>query len=158
MKFDKITENEVHFSGMIDKSKLAEGQKLEGDYAKVVVTSGDGTELGSFNVRDDYKFDGILKSTPKDGETLIVKYGGKNYELPYGLTKADNNQQTTTDNSANGQKATDGATKEKRDVKASLLPSTGQQSPIGIAIAGITMVVLGAVALFMKFRSKKSEE
>ena len=158
MKFDKITENEVHFSGMIDKSKLAEGQKLEGDYAKVVVTSGDGTELGSFNVRDDYKFDGILKSTPKDGETLIVKYGGKNYELPYGLTKADNNQQTPTDNSANGQKATDGATKEKRDVKASLLPSTGQQSPIGIAIAGITMVVLGAVALFMKFRSKKSEE
>lgn len=158
MKFDKITDNEVHFSGMIDKSKLAEGQKLEGDYAKVVVTSGDGTELGSFNVRDDYKFDGILKSTPKDGETLIVKYGGKNYELPYGLTKADNNQQVQTDNSANGQKATDGATKEKRDVKASLLPSTGQQSPIGIAIAGITMVVLGAVALFMKFRSKKSEE
>lgn len=158
MKFDKITENEVHFSGMIDKSKLAEGQKLEGDHAKVVVTSGDGTELGSFNVRDDYKFDGILKSTPKDGETLIVKYGGKNYELPYGLTKADNNQQAQTDNSTIGQKATDGATKEKRDVKASLLPSTGQQSPIGIAIAGITMVVLGAVALFMKFRSKKSEE
>lgn len=158
MKFDKITENEVHFSGMIDKSKLTEGQKLEGDYAKVVVTSGDGSELGSFNVRDDYKFDGILKSTPKDGETLIVKYGGKNYELPYGLTKADNNQQAQTDNSASGQKATDGATKEKRDVKASLLPSTGQQSPIGIAIAGILMVILGAVALFMKFRNKKSEE
>ena len=88
---------------------------------------------------------------------MIVKYGGKNYELPYGLTKADTNQ-AQTDNSSNGQKATDGATKEKRDVKASLLPSTGQQSPIGIAIAGITMVVLGAVALFMKFRSKKSEE
>ena len=158
MKFDKITENEVHFSGMIDKSKLTEGQKLEGDYAKVVVTSGDGSELGSFNVRDDYKFDGILKSTPKDGETLIVKYGGKNYELPYGLTKADNNQQAQTDNSASGQKATDGATKEKRDVKASLLPSTGQQSSIGIAIAGILMVILGAVALFMKFRNKKSEE
>lgn len=73
------------------------------------------------------------------------------------MTKADNTQ-TQNDNSANGQKANDGVTKEKRDVKASLLPSTGQQNPIGIAIAGISMVILGAVALFMKFRNKKSEE
>ena len=157
MKFDKLNDTEVRFSGMIDKTKLAENQKLDGDYANVVITGSNGEELGTLSVRDDYKFDGILKSQPKDGENLIIKYGGKNYELTYGLDKS-NSDQSQSNTSNNNSQNSDSKTKEKRDAKAGLLPSTGQQNVVGVVVAGVIMVGLGLTALFMKFRHKKSEE
>ena len=157
MKFNKLNDTEVRFSGMIDKTKLSENQKLDGDYAKVVVTGSNGDELGTFDVRDDYKFDGILKSQPKDGENLIVKYGGKNYELQYGLDESKSDQSQSNVSNDNLQNS-DSKNKEKRNVKASLLPSTGQQNVVGVVVAGVIMVGLGLTALFMKFRHKKTEE
>ena len=157
MKFDKLNDTEVRFSGMIDKTKLSENQKLDGDYANVVITGSNGEELGTLSVRDDYKFDGILKSQPKDGENLIIKYGGKNYELTYGLDKSNSDQSQSNTYNGNSQNS-DSKTKEKRDAKAGLLPSTGQQNVVGVVVAGVIMVGLGLTALFMKFRHKKSEE
>lgn len=157
MKFDKLNDTEVRFSGMIDKTKLSENQKLDGDYANVIVTGSNGEELGTLGVRDDYKFDGILKSQPKDGENLIIKYGGKNYELTYGLDKS-NSDQSQSNTSNNNSQNPDSKIKEKRDAKAGLLPSTGQQNVVGVVVAGVIMVGLGLTALFMKFRHKKSEE
>ena len=58
----------VSFKGMIDKSKLKDDQKLEGDFAKVVISKADGTELATLDVDNDYKFSGDLKSEPKEGE------------------------------------------------------------------------------------------
>lgn len=157
MKFDKLNDTEVRFSGMIDKTKLSENQKLDGDYANVIITGSNGEELGSLSVRDDYKFDGILKSQPKDGENLIIKYGGKNYELTYGLDKSNSDQSQSNTSNGNSQNS-DSKTKEKRDAKAGLLPSTGQQNVVGVVVAGVIMVGLGLTALFMKFRHKKTEE
>ena len=157
MKFDKLNDTEVRFSGMIDKTKLSENQKLDGDYANVVITGSNGEELGTLSVRDDYKFDGILKSQPKDGENLIIKYGGKNYELTYGLDKSNSDQSQSNTYNGNSQNS-DSKTKEKRDAKAGLLPSTGQQNVVGVVVAGVIMVGLGLTALFMKFRHKKTEE
>ena len=157
MKFDKLNDTEVRFSGMIDKTKLSENQKLDGDYANVVITGSNGEELGTLSVRDDYKFDGILKSQPKDGENLIIKYGGKNYELTYGLDKSNSDQSQSNTSNGNSQNS-DSKTKEKRDAKAGLLPSTGQQNVVGVVVAGVIMVGLGLTALFMKFRHKKTEE
>lgn len=157
MKFDKLNDTEVRFSGMIDKTKLSENQKLDGDYANVIITGSNGEELGTLSVRDDYKFDGILKSQPKDGENLIIKYGGKNYELTYGLDKS-NSDQSQSNTSNNNSQNPDSKTKEKRDAKAGLLPSTGQQNVVGVVVAGVIMVGLGLTALFMKFRHKKTEE
>ena len=157
MKFDKLNDTEVRFSGMIDKTKLSENQKLDGDYANVVITGSNGEELGTLSVRDDYKFDGILKSQPKDGENLIIKYGGKNYELTYGLDKSNSDKSQSNTSNGNSQNS-DSKTKEKRDAKAGLLPSTGQQNVVGVVVAGVIMVGLGLTALFMKFRHKKTEE
>ena len=157
MKFDKLNDTEVRFSGMIDKTKLSENQKLDGDYANVIITGSNGEELGTLSVRDDYKFDGILKSQPKDGENLIIKYGGKNYELTYGLDKSNSDQSQSNTSNGNSQNS-DSKTKEKRDAKAGLLPSTGQQNVVGVVVAGVIMVGLGLTALFMKFRHKKTEE
>ena len=157
MKFDKLNDTEVRFSGMIDKTKLSENQKLDGDFANVIITGSNGEELGTLSVRDDYKFDGILKSQPKAGEHLIIKYGGKNYELTYGLDKTNSDQSQSNTSNGNSQNS-DSKTKEKRDAKAGLLPSTGQQNVVGVVVAGVIMVGLGLTALFMKFRHKKTEE
>lgn len=151
----------IRFSGVIDQSKLPEGQKLEGKYAKVTITTGDGTELGTFDVRDDFKVEGLLKSTPKEGDVLIVKYGGKNYELPYGVADENKLKQSDSTDSKDAKKSAvedDKKQKEKRDAKANLLPSTGQKSTFGAFIAGLVMLIVGAGALFMKLRTKKSEE
>ena len=156
--FTKATNGRVHISGTIDKTKLPECQKIEGEYAKVVVTKADGTEIGNFTVGDDYKFSGELSETPKDGDKLIVKYGGKVYEVVYTLD-VDNTTKSTTQ-SANGGSGstTTGSGSSTTNAKSSLLPSTGQQNLIGMTIAGLGMIMAGAVALFMKFRKKSTEE
>ena len=160
--FTKATNERIHISGTIDKAKLSEGQKIEGEYAKVVVTKADGTEIGNFTVGDDYKFSGELSEAPKDGDKLIVKYGGKIYEVVYTLD-VDNTTKSTTQSANNsyssGSTTTgSGSTTKNINAKSSLLPSTGQQNLIGMTIAGLGMIVAGAVALFMKFRKKSTEE
>ena len=160
--FTKATNERIHISGTIDKAKLSDGQKIEGEYAKVVVTKADGTEIGNFTVGDDYKFSGELSEAPKDGDKLIVKYGGKIYEVVYTLD-VDNTTKSTTqsanDSYSSGSTTTgSGSTTKNINAKSSLLPSTGQQNLIGMTIAGLGMIVAGAVALFMKFRKKSTEE
>ena len=160
--FTKATNERIHISGTIDKAKLSDGQKIEGEYAKVVVTKADGTEIGNFTVGDDYKFSGELSEAPKDGDKLIVKYGGKIYEVVYTLD-VDNTTKSTTQSANNsyssGSTTTgSGSTTKNINAKSSLLPSTGQQNLIGMTIAGLGMIVAGAVALFMKFRKKSTEE
>ena len=145
----------VSFKGMVDKSKLKDDQKLEGDFAKVVISKADGTELATLDVDNDYKFSGDLKSEPKEGERLIIKYGGNIYEIEYSLDSAkkgvESNQ--SADKASGSQSQT-----TRQNVKAGLLPSTGQQNLLGWTVAGIMMIVASVGALFYKFKIKKNVE
>lgn len=148
----------VSFKGMIDKSKLKNDQKLEGDFAKVVISKADGTELATLDVDNDYKFSGDLKSEPKDGEKLIIKYGGNIYEIEYSLDTSkkvvESNQ--SADKVSNSQGSQTQATRQ--NVKAGLLPSTGQQNLLGWTVAGIMMILGSVGAMFYKFKFKKDAE
>ena len=145
----------VSFKGMVDKSKLKDDQKLEGDFAKVVISKADGTELATLDVDNDYKFSGDLKSEPKEGERLIIKYGGNIYEIEYSLDSAkkgvESNQ--SADKASGSQSQT-----TRQNVKAGLLPSTGQQNLLGWTVAGVMMIVASIGALFYKFKIKKNVE
>ena len=148
----------VSFKGMIDKSKLKTDQKLEGDFAKVVISKADGTELATLDVDNDYKFSGDLKSEPKDGEKLIIKYGGNIYEIEYSLDTSkkavESNQ--SADKASNSQGSQTQAARQ--NVKAGLLPSTGQQNLLGWTVAGIMMILGSVGAMFYKFKFKKDAE
>ena len=148
----------VSFKGMIDKSKLKNDQKLEGDFAKVVISKADGTELATLDVDNDYKFSGDLKSEPKDGEKLIIKYGGNIYEIEYSLDTSkkavESNQ--SADKVSNSQGSQTQAARQ--NVKAGLLPSTGQQNLLGWTVAGIMMILGSVGAMFYKFKFKKDAE
>ena len=148
----------VSFKGMIDKSKLKNDQKLEGDFAKVIISKADGTELATLDVDNDYKFSGDLKSEPKDGEKLIIKYGGNIYEIEYSLDTSkkavESNQ--SADKVSNSQGSQTQATRQ--NVKAGLLPSTGQQNLLGWTVAGIMMILGSVGAMFYKFKFKKDAE
>ena len=148
----------VSFKGMIDKSKLKNDQKLEGDFAKVIISKADGTELSTLDVDNDYKFSGDLKSEPKDGEKLIIKYGGNIYEIEYSLDTSkkavESNQ--SADKVSNSQGSQTQATRQ--NVKAGLLPSTGQQNLLGWTVAGIMMILGSVGAMFYKFKFKKDAE
>ena len=148
----------VSFKGMIDKSKLKNDQKLEGDFAKVIISKADGTELATLDVDNDYKFGGDLKSEPKDGEKLIIKYGGNIYEIEYSLDTSkkavESNQ--SADKVSNSQGSQTQATRQ--NVKAGLLPSTGQQNLLGWTVAGIMMILGSVGAMFYKFKFKKDAE
>jgi len=148
----------VSFKGMIDKSKLKNDQKLEGDFAKVVISKADGTELATLDVDNDYKFSGDLKSEPKDGEKLIIKYGGNIYEIDYSLDTSkkpveSNQSADKVSNSQGSQTQT-----ARQNVKAGLLPSTGQQNLLGWTVAGIMMILGSVGAMFYKFKFKKDAE
>lgn len=148
----------VSFKGMIDKSKLKNDQKLDGDFAKVVISKADGTELATLDVDNDYKFSGDLKSEPKDGEKLIIKYGGNIYEIEYSLDtfkKAVESNQSA-DKASNSQGSQTQAARQ--NVKAGLLPSTGQQNLLGWTVAGIMMILGSVGAMFYKFKFKKDAE
>ena len=155
MKFNETGQG-IRFSALIDHTKLKDGQKLEGDYAVVKISSGDGKELGSFDVHD-YKVDGLLNSTPKSGDILIVKYGGQYYELPYDIA-AENKLKETNSSDKSDSKSSEDKKVDKKDAKAGLLPSTGQKNTMGAFIAGLVMILVGSGTLFMKFRNKKSED
>lgn len=148
----------VSFKGMIDKSKLKNDQKLDGDFAKVVISKADGTELATLDVDNDYKFSGDLKSEPKDGEKLIIKYGGNIYEIEYSLDTSkkavESNQ--SADKASNSQGSQTQAARQ--NVKAGLLPSTGQQNLLGWTVAGIMMILGSVGAMFYKFKFKKDAE
>ena len=148
----------VSFKGMIDKSKLKNDQKLEGDFAKVVISKADGTEFATLYVDNDYKFSGDLKSEPKDGEKLIIKYGGNIYEIEYSLDTSkkavESNQ--SADKVSNSQGSQTQATRQ--NVKEGLLPSTGQQNLLGWTVAGIMMILGSVGAIFYKFKFKKDAE
>lgn len=148
----------VSFKGMIDKSKLKNDQKLDGDFAKVVISKADGTELATLDVDNDYKFSGDLKSEPKDGEKLIIKYGGNIYEIEYSLDMSkkavESNQ--SADKASNSQGSQTQAARQ--NVKAGLLPSTGQQNLLGWTVAGIMMILGSVGAMFYKFKFKKDAE
>lgn len=148
----------VSFKGMIDKSKLKNDQKLDGDFAKVVISKADGTELATLDVDNDYKFSGDLKSEPKDGEKLIIKYGGNIYEIEYSLDTSkkavESNQ--SADKASNYQGSQTQAARQ--NVKAGLLPSTGQQNLLGWTVAGIMMILGSVGAMFYKFKFKKDAE
>lgn len=148
----------VSFKGMIDKSKLKNDQKLEGDFAKVVISKADGTELATLDVDNDYKFSGDLKSEPKDGEKLIIKYGGNIYEIEYSLdlSKKAVESNQSADKVLNSQGSQTQAARQ--NVKAGLLPSTGQQNLLGWTVAGIMMILGSVGALFYKFKFKKDAE
>lgn len=148
----------VSFKGMIDKSKLKNDQKLDGDFAKVVISKADGTELATLDVDNDYKFSGDLKSEPKDGEKLIIKYGGNIYEIEYSLdlSKKAVESNQSADKVLNSQGSQTQAARQ--NVKAGLLPSTGQQNLLGWTVAGIMMILGSVGAMFYKFKFKKDAE
>lgn len=148
----------VSFKGMIDKSKLKNDQKLEGDFAKVVISKADGTELATLDVDNDYKFSGDLKSEPKDGEKLIIKYGGNIYEIEYSLdlSKKAVESNQSADKVLNSQGSQTQVARQ--NVKAGLLPSTGQQNLLGWTVAGIMMILGSVGAMFYKFKFKKDAE
>lgn len=145
----------VSFKGMIDKSKLKDNQKLEGDFAKVVISKADGTELATLGVDNDYKFSGDLKSEPKEGEKLIIKYGGNIYEIGYTLDASkkvsESNQSPQSDSSTSGSESQS----TRKNTKVGLLPSTGQQNILGWTVAGIMMVLASIGTMFYKFKLKK---
>lgn len=145
----------VSFKGMIDKSKLGKDQKLEGDFGKVILSKADGTELATLTVGNDYKFSGDLKSEPKEGETLIIKYGGNVYEIKYSLdgSKKSVESNQSADNVSGSQNQT-----TKQNVKSGLLPSTGQQNLIGWTVAGVMMIVASIGTMIYKFKFKKDTE
>lgn len=143
----------VSFKGMIDKSKLAKDQKLEGDFGKVILSKADGTELATLTVGNDYKFSGDLKSEPKEGETLIIKYGGNVYEIKYSL--GDSEKSVESNQSAD---KVSGSQTTKQNVKSGLLPSTGQQNLIGWTVAGVMMIVASIGTMIYKFKFKKDAE
>ena len=148
----------VSFKGMIDKSKLKDDQKLEGDFAKVVISKADGTELATLDVDNDYKFSGDLKSEPKEGERLIVKYGGNIYEIEYTLDASkkvsESNQSPQSDSSTSGSETQS----TRQNTKVGLLPSTGQQSILGWTVAGVMMILASIGTMFYKFKLKKDAE
>ena len=148
----------VSFKGMIDKSKLKTDQKLEGDFAKVVISKADGTELATLDVDNDYKFSGDLKSEPKEGEKLIIKYGGNIYEIVYTLDASkkvsESNQSPQSDSSTSGSESQS----TRQNTKVGLLPSTGQQSILGWTVAGIMMILASIGTMFYKFKLKKDAE
>jgi len=148
----------VSFKGMIDKSKLKTDQKLEGDFAKVVISKADGTELVTLDVDNDYKFSGDLKSEPKEGEKLIIKYGGNIYEIGYTLDASkkvsESNQSPQSDSSTSGSESQS----TRQNTKVGLLPSTGQQSILGWTVAGIMMILASIGTMFYKFKLKKDAE
>lgn len=148
----------VSFKGMIDKSKLKTDQKLEGDFAKVVISKADGTELATLDVDNDYKFSGDLKSEPKEGEKLIIKYGGNIYEIVYTLDASkkvsESNQSPQSDSSTSGSEIQS----TRQNTKVGLLPSTGQQSILGWTVAGIVMILASIGTMFYKFKLKKDAE
>lgn len=148
----------VSFKGMIDKSKLKDDQKLEGDFAKVVISKADGTELATLDVDNDYKFSGDLKSEPKEGEKLIIKYGGNIYEIGYTLDASkkvsESNQSPQSDSSTSGSESQS----TRQNTKVGLLPSTGQQSILGWTVAGIVMILASIGTMFYKFKLKKDAE
>ena len=148
----------VSFKGMIDKSKLKTDQKLEGDFAKVVISKADGTELATLDVDNDYKFSGDLKSEPKEGERLIIKYGGNIYEIEYTLDASkkvgESNQSPQSDSSTSGSETQS----TRQNTKVGLLPSTGQQSILGWTVAGIMMILASIGTMFYKFKLKKDAE
>lgn len=148
----------VSFKGMIDKSKLKDDQKLEGDFAKVVISKADGTELATLDVDNDYKFSGDLKSEPKEGEKLIIKYGGNIYEIGYTLDASkkvsESNQSPQSDGSTSGSETQS----TRQNTKVGLLPSTGQQSILGWTVAGIMMILASIGTMFYKFKLKKDAE
>ena len=148
----------VSFKGMIDKSKLKTDQKLEGDFAKVVISKADGTELASLDVDSDYRFSGDLKSEPKEGEKLIIKYGGNIYEIGYTLDASkkasESNQSPQSDSSTSGSESQS----TRQNTKVGLLPSTGQQSILGWTVAGIMMILASIGTMFYKFKLKKDAE
>ena len=148
----------VSFKGMIDKSKLKNDQKLEGDFAKVVISKADGTELATLDVDNNYKFSGDLKSEPKDGEKLIIKYGGNIYEIEYSLdlSKKAVESNQSADKVSNSQGSQTQSTRQ--NVKAGLLPSTGQQNLLGWTVVGIMMILGSVGAMFYKFKFKKDAE
>lgn len=148
----------VSFKGMVDKSKLKTDQKLEGDFAKVVISKADGTELATLDVDNDYKFSGDLKSEPKEGERLIIKYGGNIYEIGYTLDASkkvgESNQSPQSDDSTSVSQAQS----TRQNTKVGLLPSTGQQSILGWTVAGIMMILASVGTMFYKFKLKKDAE
>ena len=148
----------VSFKGMIDKSKLKTDQKLEGDFAKVVISKADGTELATLTVDSDYKFSGDLSSEPKEGERLIIKYGGNVYEIGYTLDASkkvgESNQSPQSDSSTSGSETQS----TRQNTKVGLLPSTGQQSILGWTVAGIMMILASIGTMFYRFKLKKDAE
>lgn len=148
----------VSFKGMIDKSKLKTDQKLEGVFAKVAISKADGTELATLDVDNDYKFSGDLKSEPKEGERLIIKYGGNIYEIGYTLDASkkvsESNQSPQSDSSTSGSETQS----TRQNTKVGLLPSTGQQSILGWTVAGVMMILASVGTMFYKFKLKKDTE
>ena len=153
--FSKSSSGKVAISGKIDKTKLESDQKLEGEFATLRVSNAEGTEIGKYSIANDYTFVGELSSEPKEGDKLIINYGGKTYEIEYTLdsTKDLSGTQQSVSNTTTGSSAD-----TKTNVKASLLPSTGQRNLLGMTIAGLSLMIAGVVALFMKFRKKGSAE
>jgi LPXTG-motif cell wall-anchored protein len=153
--FSKSSSGKVAISGKIDKTKLESDQKLEGEFATLRVSNAEGTEIGKYSIANDYTFVGELSSEPKEGDKLIINYGGKTYEIKYTLdsTKDLSGTQQSVSNTTTGSSAD-----TKTNVKASLLPSTGQRNLLGMTIAGLSLMIAGVVALFMKFRKKGSAE
>ena len=149
--------DKASIKGMIEKSKLPDGQKLEGDYANVVVTKADGTELATIKVGEDYKFNGELNSEPKEFEKLIIKYGGKVYEIDYTLDTNKTQTQSAQTSDEVRSNADKNNNKTKRNAKVGVLPSTGQQNVATWTVFGLVSIVIGSLATYFGLKNKKQE-
>lgn len=154
-----VTNDVAGISGKVNQSKLPTGTKLDGDYAKLIVTKADGTELATIDVASDYSFKGDFKEVPKDGDKLIIKYGGKIYEVTYTLDASKTVDQTNSSSFSQNNQTTSGTTTQsttRQNAKSGLLPSTGQRNLLGMTVAGVSLIIVGIVAFVMKFRKKNA--
>lgn len=155
--FSKDESGLIKIKGLINKSKLPEKGLSETGFDKVVLNDVNGNKLGEFKVNDDYTFEGELTNVEnlKDGDSVILIYGGKYYQFSYTL---DGSKLYETSGGLNGVNGKDGKT--LTDVKSKLLPHTSQESgKFGLMLGSfLTMVGLGFVAHRLYKKNKEQSE
>lgn len=155
--FSKDESGLIKIKGLINKSKLPEKGLSETGFDKVVLNDVNGNKLGEFKVNDDYTFEGELTNVEnlKDGDSVILIYGGKYYQFSYTL---DGSKLYETSGGLNGANGKDGKT--LTDVKSKLLPHTSQESgKFGLMLGSfLTMVGLGFVAHRLYKKNKEQSE
>lgn len=157
VSFSKDESGLIKIKGLINKDKLPEKGLSETGFDKVILNDVNGNKLGEFKVNDDYTFEGELTNVEnlKDGDSVILIYGGKYYQFYYTLDGSKLYETSGGLRSADGK---DG--KALTDVKSKLLPHTSQESgKFGLMLGSfLTMVGLGFVAHKLYKKNKEQSE